>query len=207
MVFVYTYAPYVFITSVTCYTVAMRKEIEVKARVADMQAVVRKLEAMGIALSEPVVQDDETFVDAAYGAYDTFQPGKNILRIRATKGGHLFTLKQPQSNELDCIEHETAIEDAAQFRQALLCMGYQPVVHIHKERRKGHYQDYEICLDTVRDLGSFIEVEQIIDDATHSAEAIQSHLFAFLEQLGITKADQETHGYDTLIYLQSKKKK
>ena len=59
----------------------MRKEVEVKARVSDLVDLTKKLEALGISLSEPITQKDETFVDGNYGDYDKFQPGKNLLRI------------------------------------------------------------------------------------------------------------------------------
>ena len=54
----------------------MRKEIEVKAKIIDLAELTKKLEALGISLSEPIIQNDETFVDENYGDYDKFQPGK-----------------------------------------------------------------------------------------------------------------------------------
>lgn len=177
----------------------MRREIEVKARVSDLTELTKKLEGLGVALSEPIVQNDETFVDQDYGDYDKFQPGKNILRIRESNGKFIFTLKQPQSNELDCFERETEIIDPKEFKEALLLMGYKPVVEIHKVRRKAKYKDYEICLDDVKELGTFVEVEKITDD--ENADKIQDELFSFLETVGVSKDDRETQGYDTLVYL------
>src|SRR5690606_41362498 len=70
----------------------------------DALPILRKL---GVELSDPITQNDVTFVDANYGAYDKFQAGKNILRIREHNGTYLFTLKQAQHNELDCIEYRS----------------------------------------------------------------------------------------------------
>ena len=177
----------------------MRKEIEVKARVSDLSELIKKLESLGVAFSEPITQNDETFVDENYGDYDKFQPGKNVLRIRENKGKFIFTLKQPQSNELDCFERETEITDPREFKEALLLMGYKPVVEIHKIRRKAKYKDYEICLDDVKELGAFVEVEKITDN--EDADKVQDELFNFLETLGVSKDNREIHGYDTLVYL------
>lgn len=176
----------------------MRKEIEVKARVVNAALLMQKLEEKGVVLSEPIIQNDETFVDAHYGKYDEFQPGKNILRIRESKGKFLFTLKQPQMNEMDALERETEITAPIEFREALLLMGYAPAVQIHKSRRKGKYKDYEICMDEVAELGSFIEVEKVTDGG--NAEEIQEGLFQFLEGLGVKREDRVLNGYDTLIY-------
>lgn len=177
----------------------MRKEIEVKARVLDLTELTKKLEGLRVSLSEPIIQNDETFVDQNYGDYAKFQPGKNVLRIRENNGKFIFTLKQPQSNELDCFERETEINDPKEFKEALLLMRYKPVVEIHKVRRKAKYKDYEICLDDVKELGAFVEVEKITDD--ENADKVQDELFSFLESLGVTKDNREMRGYDTLVYL------
>ncbi|QQR50522.1 class IV adenylate cyclase [Candidatus Nomurabacteria bacterium] len=181
----------------------MRKEIEVKAKLKDKEKIIEKLTELGCTLSAPVVQDDITFVDQNYGAYDEFQTGKNILRIRESNGKFIFTLKQPNKNEFDAIEHETEIADPVEFKAALLVMGYKEVVYIHKERIKTTYQDIEICLDEVRDLGSFIEAEKIMDEDV-DAEIVQKELFNFLVSLGVDLNDQVTHGYDTMVYIKQK---
>ena len=177
----------------------MRKEIEVKARVSDLEVLAKKLENMGVVLSEPIIQNDQTFIDESYGSYDKFQPGRNILRIRENNGKFIFTIKQSLSNELNSIERETEIAEPEEFREALLLMGYKPAVEIHKVRRKAKYKDYEICLDEVKGLGSFVEVEKITDEK--NADEVQNKLFEFLESLGVKREDRVTNGYDTLIYL------
>lgn len=177
----------------------MRKEIEVKAKVRDPKLLFDKIKSLNINLSEKIVQNDETFVDSNFGDYSKFQSGKNILRIRKNNERYIFTLKQPQKNELDCIEKETDIIDPEEFRDALILMGYKPVVKINKVRRKAKYNDYEICVDEVEGLGTYIEVEKITDENINS-EQVQEELFDFLENLGITKDDREIHGYDTLIH-------
>lgn len=176
----------------------MRKEIEVKARVSNLAELTKKLEGLGVTLSEPIIQHDETFTDENHGDYKEFVSGRNILRIRENDGKFIFTLKQSLSNELDSIEKETEITNPKEFRDALILMGYKPAVEIHKVRRKAKYRDYEICLDEVKELGSFIEVEKMTDEDT---EKVQDELFAFLESLGVSKENRETHGYDTLLYL------
>ena len=177
----------------------MRKEVEVKARVSNLEELASKLESLGVVLSQPITQNDETFIGENYNDYDKLQPGRNILRIRKNNDKFIFTIKQSLKNELDSHERETEIADPAEFREALLLMGYKPVVKINKVRRKAKYNGYEICLDEVAGLGSFVEVEKIVDE--EDSEKVQDELFEFLETLGIKREDRETRGYDTLIYL------
>lgn len=178
----------------------MRKEIEVKAKVADMSALIAKLEGLGCTISEPIIQHDSIFVAPDYGVFEDFHPGKNLLRVREQGDKIFFTIKQPQKNELDAIEHETAILDGEEMKNALQLMGYRETVQVHKTRRKAHYEKWEICLDEVDNLGSFVELEEIADD-TADAEAIQNEMVTFLATVGIDASERVTQGYDTLVYL------
>ncbi len=180
----------------------MKKEIEVKAKVADLQILKSKLESLGCIFLQPLIQNDTTFVLSSYGPYERFNPGHNILRIREQNGKFLFTLKQPQKNELDCIEKETEINNPVELRGALELMGYHEAIKINKVRVKTKYKDMEICLDEVEGLGSFIEVEKLTEG---DGEKIQNESFDFLETLGVKREDRVEHGYDTLIYLKNQK--
>jgi adenylate cyclase class 2 len=175
----------------------MKKEIEVKAKVKNLEDISQKIISLGSILSEPITQDDAIFVNLT-GSFTDFKRGENFLRIRKNNQKILFTVKQPQKNELDCIEHEVEVSDAEELQNILELMGYHEAVQVHKVRRKAKYKDYEICLDEVRDLGSFIEVEKITDG---DGEKVQEELFLFLESLGVQREDRVVHGYDTLVYL------
>src|SRR3989338_8596285 len=138
----------------------MRKEIEVKAKIGNLEEITKKLIALGCILSGPVTQNDKTFVNANYGEYDKFQRGKNILRIRESNGKFLFTVKQPQSNELDAIEYETEISSSEEFEKALILMEYKPIV----------------------------EIEKITED--DDANRVQDELFGFLKNIGVDEKDR-----------------
>ena len=178
----------------------MQKEIEVKARVEDFSDIKTRLEGFGCSFGEPVVQEDIIFVNFK-DDFTAFKPGANFLRIRNAKGKIFFTLKQPQANELDCIEKEVEISDSDQFRGALELMGYHEAVRVRKTRLKAKYNDIEICLDDVADLGTFIELERITDG---DGKEVQEELVGFLETLGIGRENRVEKGYDTLVYLSQK---
>lgn len=181
---------------------SMRKEIEVKAKADNLEELASKLESLGCAIAPPVRQNDAIFADAKYGAFEEFQPNKNLLRIRESNGKFFFTIKQPKANQMDSIEYETEISNPEGMKETLLLMGYQEVIQVHKTRRKTNHNGWEICLDEIDGLGSFVEVEKITDEA--DAEKVQNELFAFLEGLGVKREDRIFDGYDTLLYLKSK---
>lgn len=180
----------------------MRKEIEVKAKVDNLDEIARALIGLGCIVSEPTEQHDIIFVEDDYGPFEQFQPKKNLLRIRESRGELLLTLKRPHTNQLDSIEHETKIDNSDETKEILNRMGYHEIITVDKIRRTANYNGIEICLDQIKGLGSFIEAEKISDGG--DAKKIQNELFAFLESLGVKSEDRVYDGYDTLLYLKTK---
>lgn len=179
----------------------MSREIEVKARVKNFDQIIAKLKELGAEFLEPIIQDDQIFVEKNYGDFVKMHLGANILRIRTVNNEKsFFTLKQSIKNELDCIEKQTEITKPKEMYDAIIMMGYVNVVNIYKTRQKVKYTDYTVCLDQVRDLGNFIEIERLFQD-DKEADGVQDEIIKFLQTLGVEKNDIEMHGYDTLMYL------
>jgi adenylate cyclase, class 2 len=147
------------------------REIEVKYRVNDLEALQAALKARGIELSDPVYQDDQAYAPATWQFGDS-KLGVSFLRLRTTGGRHYFTLKQPLSNAQACIEHETAVTDRQARHHAALHMGYRPTVRIAKTRRTATIDGTCLCIDDLEGVGAFIEAERLAaDDADPHAAA------------------------------------
>lgn len=176
------------------------REIEIKARLKDLPGMLDLIEANDIRLSEPVTQRDQVFgVAGVEGGDDNREAW---LRIRTEEQGqemrHIFTLKRSVTSQLDSIEHETIIDDPAEMQAIILQLGYEPYVDITKTRRRAKVGDIEICIDTVENLGNFVEVEKLTSDDA-DLKAVMNHLWTFLEKFGVIPADQVTDGYDVLM--------
>lgn len=177
----------------------MMREIEIKARVRDEEKLRKALQTAGIYLETPVKHHDVVYSRPHAKDGDS---NENWLRIRTENDNrHLFTLKRSVIGELDSIEHETVVENAEELRAIIGYLGYELFSDLTKTREKAHDGDYEICLDTVDGLGTFVEVEKLCDETVDGA-AVVEELWAYLAPLGITKKDQEIHGYDVLLRLQ-----
>jgi adenylate cyclase, class 2 len=175
----------------------MKYEIEIKAKIQNLDALISKLEEMGCVLSEPIIQDDYIFNQKGV---DLKNHGHNtpVLRIREQGDRIIFTLKKNRNNELDCIEKETDVCDRNALKDIIELLGFEQTIEVHKKRRKGSYGDYEICLDEVQELGSFIEVEKMSEE---DGEKVQNELFEFLKKLDVHKEDRVLIGYDTQVWL------
>jgi len=177
------------------------KEIEVKAKAKSFDAIKLKLEKMGCVFTEPVIQDDTIFINFESKNFTRGPKGANYLRIRNSKGKSVFNIKQDVSNVLDRIEKEVEVADPKIMKQMIELLGYHVIAKVYKTRTKTKYKDVEICLDKVKGLGSFIEVEKM---SNKDGEKVQEELFVFLESLGVKREDRVHMGYDILVYLKNK---
>ncbi len=121
-----------------------------------------------------------------------------MFRIRKNNDKFLLTFKRPLSNGLDKLEHELGIDDEKEMEAILNLIDFREVSLVKKTRRKTNYQGYEICVDVVDELGSFVEVEKIADDV--DSTKVQEEMFALLLSFGIKQEDRIMVGYDVLMY-------
>lgn len=172
------------------------KEIEVKYRIHDADALLAALRARRIELSEPVRQDDQAYAPEGW-SYGDSKRGVSFVRLRTVGGQHTFTVKRPAENALACDEHETIIADREQMHRAILAMGFSPTVRIAKHRRTAALADLSLCVDNVDGLGAFLELERMVPDDV-PGEAVQAELAAFVTSLGID-AERTEETYDSLL--------
>ena len=173
-------------------------EIEIKARISNLEPLEKSLTQLGCSFSKPVIQKDTIYIPKGI-AFENLIPGTSVLRIRELNDKVFFTLKQrkPQAEELIKIEKEIVVSDAKTMASIIELLGYSPAVQVNKKRRTCTYQSYEICLDKIDQLGSFIEIECISHE---DPEKIQKDMLDFLLSLGISESAIERKGYDTLMY-------
>lgn len=175
-------------------------EVEVKARLQNREEVYKKLIDLGCKFSEELHQVDHIFTPKGID----FPPPLStpVLRVREQNGKSIFTLKISQSSRQDCIERETEISDGGIMVDIMKHLNYVEVSVVDKKRIKTNYKDMEIVLDTVKDLGEFIEVEKVVTEENSEArQRIQQELYDFLETIGISKQDHVIGGkYDIMLY-------
>lgn len=172
------------------------KEIETKAYIHNKEVFIQMLKDRGCMLSEAIHQEDDYYINFE-GSFIEFRPQENFLRIRFAKDKYYFTLKRPQKNELDVVEHTTEVSNKKELESILKLLGYSRIVSVHKERMEGVLGLYTVCVDTVDGLGDFVEFEYIGDK---DAGEVQKNQKQTLKELGIEESDIVVEGYDTLIY-------
>ena len=176
------------------------REIEIKLKVNDSDAIEKQLKKQGCIFSKEIKQRDVVYSSKNNSSeFDNAKEGHIAIRIRYEDDVAKLTLKQQRSYEMDNIEYETEIKKPDEIHQMLSILGWKPEVEVKKTRKKGKLGEYEVCLDRVEELGDYIELEKLIDDDASPDEA-RNELFQALKPFGLSEKDEENKGYDTKIY-------
>jgi predicted adenylyl cyclase CyaB len=176
-------------------------EVEVKAKLKNRKAVIKKLKAFGCKFSEELRQIDYVFIPQE-APYPLFPLGTPALRLRKQNDVYFLTLKIPQSSYQDCIEREIDIQDGKRMLEILKLIGWKSIPTVEKRRIKTKFKGVEIVLDKVEHLGEFMEAEKIVKHKNHETrKKVQEELFDFLGTLGVSKKDHVINGkYDIMLW-------
>ncbi len=169
------------------------REVELKAKVADLISLEHTLLALGATFEKELVQKDRIFTHK----YPRPENSSNILRIREQEDKYYFTLKSKLNNSLDNIEKEVTIDNPSELADLLGIIDFEQIVEITKTRKFYKYKTYTVCLDQVEGLGEFIEIEAMVADDDTSD--VQSELKKVFESLGILEEQIIMKGYTSLM--------
>ncbi|NOZ58622.1 MAG: class IV adenylate cyclase [Euryarchaeota archaeon] len=166
-------------------------EVEIKARVASLREVEERLRQRGARYLGEEEQMDAYF---AHPCRD-FAATDEALRLRRAGGRVTLTYK---GRKLDAVtktreEVSLAVESYQAAREILTKLGFEEVALVKKLRRSYRLGEYLVELDSVAELGSFVEVEKKAEE--YSPE----ELVAFLSSLGIGREAVERRSYLELL--------
>jgi len=177
-------------------------EVEVKAKLRNRKVVMVKLQALGCKFSKELHQVDHIFIPEGVVFPPPVKLHVGVLRVRKSNEKYYLTLKIPQNNRQDSIERELEIMDGEKMIDILKLLKYKEVSTVDKKRIKTSFNGITIVLDTVKDLGEFIEAERIVQSDDHKKRKnIQDDLITFLETLGVPREDQVVdEKYDIMLF-------
>ena len=148
---------------------AMRYEVEMKFRVADMASLESRLVELGATISVAQAEVDVYF---AHPARD-FARTDEALRIRRKGARNFLTYKGPKIDATTKTRREIDLplppdEETAQAWTGLLMPWGSPMAgEVRKSRRKAHVvwqgRNVEASLDEVEGLGRFAELELVVE--------------------------------------------
>ena len=182
-------------------------EVEVKVR-ADHGPVRERLAELGAERTGRVNQTD-VYYDAPHRE---FAETDEALRIRREGSPHdgdpeaaadsmetRLTYKGPLVERASKTreEHETPVDDSAALEGVLDGLGFQPAATVEKERERYELAGYTVTLDSVADLGEFVEVEREVGE--DGIESAREGAYAVLRDLDLDPSHQIRTSYLGLL--------
>ncbi|GBE17976.1 CYTH domain protein [archaeon BMS3Abin16] len=163
-------------------------EIEVKARIDSIPAVEARILELGGEFRKEVIE-----VDVYYNHPNRdFAETDEAIRLRRVEDMVFLTYKGPKIDRHTKTREEfnLKVDSWDNSTSILRALGFTEVMPVKKRRRYLRLEEFEIMLDYLEGLGSFIEVEMKGD---YKPDA----LFDFLRELGVEGS--ETRSYLELV--------
>jgi len=174
-------------------------EVELKCR-ADHEALREHLDSVGADYVDSRTQND-TYYSAPHR---DFAETDEALRIRyeqpadgepITKLTYKGPLVEQESKTRK--EHETVVDDDEAITGILSGLGFEPAARVEKNREFYALDGYTITLDSVTELGEFVEIEQ--ETTEDEIEAVREGAVDLLSKLGVDPGDQIRTSYLGLL--------
>ncbi|SEQ34268.1 class IV adenylate cyclase [Natrinema salaciae] len=175
-------------------------EVEVKVP-ADLAAVRDRLAALEATPRGAVVQID-TYYDAPHREFAETDEALRIRSERSEAGSDetRVTYKGPLVDDESKTreEVETAVGDRGAMDSILTNLGFEPAATVRKDRERFALEGYAVTLDSVEDVGEYVEVETEVA-AEPALESAREGAYEVLEQLGLDPDDQLRTSYLGLL--------
>ncbi len=171
------------------------REIELKFKVDNLDVLINKLKEEQCEISAVKMQNDTIYVQ---NLDDTeSKEGSVWLRVRKENDKIELNYKKQSKKKMESEEIEFEVSSYELANQFLKALGYLPWVEVNKKRRYSNYKEYNICIDEVEKLGSFVELEILVDK--DNKEDYELALLEVAKKLGINPDKRINSHYDTMI--------
>lgn len=149
-------------------------------------------------------QIDEYFTPA-HRNFLASRPINEWLRLRNSDDTFFINYKNwhrdKKGKSYYCDEFESKIENINQVRKIFKMLNIKPLIKVDKKRQVWQYQNFEIALDSVKNLGEFVEIEykNPVTNKKVNPKKITDQMIAFLKSQKCGKIKRNYQGYPFLL--------
>lgn len=144
-------------------------------------------------------QMDEYFSHPSKGFYANSEL-REYLRIRQDSNNCSFDYHKAHisnGKKTHTEEFEVNIGDAQKLKEILLGLGFKPLVIVDKERKVFDCGDFEASLDSIRELGDFLEIEAKKDFG--GIDKTKQKCIDFLKDIGVAYIPAPEKSYPDML--------
>lgn len=182
---------------------AKYQEVEAKFELFNYENVIKSIEN----LSLDKVLDNEKQIDTYYTPYHKnfleFKIVSEWFRVRETSNKCSINFKQflPIGAEIQdqCNEYETKISDAIALKKILTALDFKELIKVDKTRNSWLFDDVEISIDFIEDLGYFIEIEARNKVEESEILKMHEHFKEVLRILNANVGERNRRGYPYML--------
>lgn len=172
-------------------------EVEIQVNIENIEPLIKFLQENAKFKGEKH-QTDEYF-SPSHRNFTEVRPVKEWLRLRDSDGKYSINYKNWHFNKNGkshhCDEYQTKIEDLTQLRKVLEALNFKSLIKVDKMRKVWIYKDYKISVDSVKNLGDFIEIEYMGEGEKLNPKKITDEMINFLKDRGCGKISRNYVGY------------
>lgn len=176
------------------------KEIEIKVQLENSNKLTELLKREAKLIKEER-QIDEYF-SPKENSFTAEDPVKEWLRLRDENGVCSINYKywhyDSAGRSNHCDEYETTIKNAQEMRSILTALKFDPIIVVDKARKSYLYGEYEVSIDEVKNLGSFVEIELKSTKEVDPQQATDA-MIEFLQKFDPGKVKRDFKGYPKLL--------
>lgn len=172
------------------------KEIEVKYRLNDVNHLIKRLQQLGCKMSDIEDQKDTVYVTDLKNINSN--PGSIFLRVRKNNDKVELNAKKHEKVMQSRMEVEFEVSSYEDANRFLELIGFERWVEVKKKRIHTVYENCNICIDQVDSLGSFVELEYVVDDLESDQEILKK-IGEMANKIGIDTTEEVDQYYDEMI--------
>jgi adenylate cyclase class 2 len=176
----------------------MQLEVEIKAYADDLNSVKDILEANGAELIADQLEIDDYYAHPVrdFGITDEALRLRTIQSLSecATDRAE-FTYKGPKIDDGSKTreEYTETISDPGSMVKILENLGFTLIREVRKQRTLYKFKEFTVCLDDIEGLGTFVEIEKIIE-SKDGMESVLADMRAVLnEQFSLTRFERRSY--------------
>lgn len=185
----------------------MSIEVEIKVKIQNRKQVMDSLKKIGFLENRCVIETDIYYNSKHYD----FAALGEALRIRTVKDPEspketsVITYKGAKLDQVSMTrqELETEVGDGETVRKILEHIGFCPVSPVEKKRLYLNKDNMTACLDNVKGLGDYLELEILTDTEEKRTEALKQ-IEDVLEALGYSMEDTTRTSYLSMLMKKEK---
>lgn len=172
------------------------REIELKFKVDNIDEIISFLNTNNCEISQPIYQNDTIYVQNLNNVES--KEGSVYLRVRKTNQKVELNYKRQSAKKMESEEIEFEVSSYQMANEFLKAIGFKEWVQVNKVRKYSKYQEYNICIDEVERLGTFVEIELLVNEQNDID--YESKLLEIAKEMKIDTNNRINSHYDTMIF-------